>query len=282
MRKDMRTLVDVYLEDLKGCSDLISREDEHELATLARRGDMAARDAMVKANLRYVVSVAKQFQGRGMALEDLIGAGNRGLLMAAERFDPGCGVKFITYAVWWIRSAMQHAYATEARLVRLPLNQMNRVLGLRRAAERREQAEHRNVGLAAAAEGRSDLSEQEVALLEMAESWPMSLNAPVSAEDEREAVEYLADDGVDLAAKLDRERLCDCLCACLRELSGREQQILARYYGLDGGDPGTLEEIGALLGLTRERIRQLKDRALDQLRKAATMRQLVDLEAEVA
>jgi RNA polymerase primary sigma factor len=254
-----------YLDEI-GKYSLIGRGEEAELGRRIRAGDHDALDRLVCANLRFVVSVAKRYQHMGLSLPDLINEGNLGLIHAAERFDQTRSTKFITYAVWWIRQAILRALADDAHLVRLPSGRA----GTARRLGRRADALHQELGrVATPKELAADMgvNEQEVANTMLVARGYMSLDAPLGADSETEMIEYIADDLSDAPHDETTERaLGTSVHDALTHLSDRESMVLRLYFGLDGIDPMTLEAIGAILGITRERVRQIKTKALSRLR----------------
>jgi RNA polymerase primary sigma factor len=251
---------------------LLSREEEVDLATRAQAGDQAALDKLVVSNLRYVVSVARRYLGYGLALPDLINEGNLGLIQAAKRFDPSRGVKFITYAVWWIRQAITHALAQQGGVVALPVRQLDKlrkVLEMYRRHVQQTGAEPNSDELAA----ELDLPTSEVETI-LHVYRHLSLDAPIAEEGETSFLDTLrsetlpSGEEVYLQNTLSRE-----IQELLDQLPERDQQVLRLRFGMDD-DPKTLEEIGEMLGVTRERVRQIEKRAKDQLRVKARMRAL--------
>jgi RNA polymerase primary sigma factor len=269
-RPDSLTL---YLKEI-GRYPLLRREQEAELATRIRAGDQDALDTLVRSNLRFVVSVAKKYQHQGVALADLINEGSLGLIEAAKRFDETRGIKFISYAVWWIRQAILQALAEQSRIVRVPLSQAGTLhrIGKRANALRHElgrEATHAEI-----AEG-MDLPVQEVAkILGVTQSY-LSLDTPVGSGDGGRLVEYIPDEET---AAPDEEigdaSVSDAVARSLGALREREARVLRLYFGLDGEEAMTLEEIGALFGITRERVRQIKEKALGRLRRRDGVRSL--------
>ena len=251
---------------------LLSREEEVELATRARAGDQEAIEKLIVSNLRYVVSVARRYLGYGLALTDLINEGNMGLIEAAKRFDPTRGVKFITYAVWWIRQAITHAVAEQGGVVALPVRQLDKlrkVLVRYRRYVQQTGVEPSSDELAE----ELDLPPKEVeAILNVYRH--LSLDAPIGDEGETSFLDFLHSEALPsgeeayLKSTLTKE-----IQELLGELPAREQEVLRQRFGLDG-DPKTLEEIGAGLGLTRERVRQIEARAKERLRVKARARAL--------
>jgi RNA polymerase primary sigma factor len=246
---------------------LLSRDDEQVLAQRIRAGDHEALDALVRANLRFVVMVAKRYRDQGLALEDLINEGNLGLLRAAERFDETKGVKFISYAVWWIRQAIQAAIARHGRPVRVPLNRTADLNRLGRATTLLTEQLGR-VPTTEELVKATGLTRDAVRALSALHIEAMRLDHPAREADERGRMERfvpLAQEGTD-ATTMANSRTSD-LDAALAALPARDAKVLRLYFGLDDGKTRTLEEIGRMMGVTRERIRQLRDRALRQLRE---------------
>lgn len=253
--------LDQYLFDISRYP-LIDREEE---VRLAQDGSPESLEKLVRSNLRFVVSVAKKYQNRGVPLPDLINEGNVGLIRAADRFDPTKGVKFISYAVWWIRQAILQALAEQSRVVRVPMNRAGALHRVGKYASNFVQERGREPTAAEIAR-ELDLSSSEVeATLSVALSH-RSLDAPVGTGDDSPLAEYLPDD---VASPPDddayEEALRDTLCNALSTLTAREAKVVRLYFGLDGQEPMTLNEIGELLGLTRERVRQIKEKALERL-----------------
>jgi RNA polymerase primary sigma factor len=251
---------------------LLSREQEVEVATRAQAGDQGALDKLIVSNLRYVVSVARRYLGYGLSLADLINEGNVGLIQAARRFDPARGVKFITYAVWWIRQAITHAVAAQGGVIALPVKQLDKLRkvleGYRRYTQRIG-AEPSPEELAA----ELDLPPNEVeTILHVYRHF--SLDTPIGEEGETSFVDVLPSTAVPsgeeayIGATLTQE-----IQELLGQLPPREQQVLRLRFGLDG-EPKTLEEVGAMLGVSRERVRQIEKQAKDRLRQRAKMRAL--------
>jgi len=259
--------LDQYLREI-GAFALIDRVEEARLARGVRQGNPDALDKLVRSNLRFVVSVAKRYQDLGVPLLDLISEGNVGLIRAARRFDGARDVKFISYAVWWIRQAILQALAEQGRVVRIPLNRASEVrrVSRTRARLRQELGRGPTVREMAAALGVTD-EEVESTLL-MTQSC-LSLESPTSATDDGRLMDYLPspDAGTDRAAL--RGALDETINRSLATLQPREAKVLRLYYGLDGQAKMTLERIGAHMGVTRERVRQIKEKALLRLRHAS-------------
>lgn len=256
--------LDKYLQEI-GRVDLISPEEEVVLARRIKTGDSASLEKLVKANLRFVVSVAKQYQNQGMSLPDLINEGNLGLMKAAQRFDETRGFKFISYAVWWIRQAILQALAEQARIVRLPVNKIGSINRINKAFARLEQEFER------------EPSSQEIAdMLEMipedvkeslkTNGRTVSMDAPISSEEENTMYDLMQNPDTPSPDKnLINESLAYEIERALSTLSPRESVVLKLYFGLGMKHPLTLEEIGEKLSLTRERVRQIKEKAIKRI-----------------
>ena len=267
--------VDQYLREV-GRYSLLTNEEEYALGLRARDGDDDAVVELVSRNLRFVISVAKKFQNRGLPLSDLIGEGNVGLLTAARKFDPEQGVRFISYAVWWIRQAILSAVARAARIVRVPTNRAAELTKVNRAADGLRQKLLREPSL-------REISEASGVPLDVVRAAgghgmrDVSLDSPVNSEGEqtlldRYGMEEDSDSEDDTTTSLLRDRLAEALDL----LPQRSARILRLHFGLEGGREHTLEEIGAVLGVTRERVRQLRDRAFRRLREGELARSLGD------
>jgi len=256
-----------YFDDI-GRYRLLSRWEERDLGRRIRKGDRDALDALVCANLRFVVSIAKTFQGGGVPLMDLVSAGNLGLLRAARTFDETKGVKFISYAVWWVRRAILQALAAQSRIVRLPFNQTAKLRRVARRANVLLQELGREPTHGEIADGMAT-SEEEVATAMSISQAALSFDAPLTPGGDNNLLDYLPDTR---NLPPDEEALEKALTQSIEEalsrLNGRESRILRLYFGFDAEDPMTLEQIGSLLGITRERVRQVRDRALRRLRKS--------------
>ncbi len=257
-----------YLTDIARI-DLISAEREGELAVLIREGDNSALEELTQANLRFVVSVAKQYQNQGLSLPDLINEGNVGLMKAAKRFDETRGFKFISYAVWWIRQAILAAIVEYSRLVRLPLNKVNSYNKVNEAFMKFVQQNEREP----THEELADILEikvKEIATLLRGGNRHISFDAPVGSEEGASTMLDLMplNDGDSPDLELMEQSLSDEIRAGLSSLSPREVEVLSSYYGLNGKDAHTLDEIGELYGLSRERVRQIRERAIRRLRRS--------------
>ncbi len=253
-----------YLQEISK-EELISAEEEIELAQRIRQGDQNALDRLVKANLRFVVSVAKQYQNQGMSLTDLINEGNMGLLKAAQKFDETRGFKFISYAVWWIRQSILQALAEQSRIVRLPLNQVGAVNKINRAANRFEQ-EHERKPSTLELSYDTDLPVDKIDEAMAANTRHVSVDAPFSESDDSSLLDLLTNDDIpDTDSSLVDESLKTEVSQALMTLSERERNIVKAFFGI-GQPEMTLDEIGMKFGLTRERVRQIKEKALRHLR----------------
>jgi RNA polymerase primary sigma factor len=275
MRKDARDegSLDLYLKEISAYP-LLTRQDEVRLAQQIRQGNEEALEALVRANLRFVVSVARKYQHQGVPLSDLINEGNLGLIRAAHRFDETRGIKFISYAVWWIRQAILQALAEQGRIVRIPLNRAGTLhrIGKHRANLLQELGREPTVDeVARDLELRHDEVEQTLSLARA----HLSLEAPLAPGHDGRLMDLLPDHA---AAATDSETYNQALSQTIEEalatISEREARILRLYFGIDGEEPRTLEEIGAMLGITRERVRQIKERALARMRHASRARLL--------
>jgi len=257
--------IDIYLDEL-GRYPMLDGEQEDSVARRARKGEQAALDALVRANLRFVVSVAKRYQNRGLSFADLIQEGNVGLVTAAEKFDPDQGVKFISYAVWWIRQAILAALARQSRSVRLPLNRATELGRVLRAREQLRQDLRREPSAGEIGEV-ADLDPSTVEMLQALNMADVRLDAPVGDSEDNQLQDRFLLDDTDLEVELEDAMLGELLDRALRLLRPRDARVLRLYYGLQGEREHTLEEIGQVLGVTRERVRQLRDRALRELRQ---------------
>ena len=254
-----------YLQEI-GHEELLSPEEEVELAQRIHKGDRDALERLTKANLRFVVSVAKQYQNQGLSLADLINEGNVGLIKAAEKFDETRGFKFISYAVWWIRQSIMQAIAEQSRLVKLPLNQVNSVNKINKMLSKFEQENERRPSIDEIAEN-IDLDEEKIAEAIRNASRHVSMDAPFSNGDENSLLDVMPNADAPLADNLvEMESLRDEIAAALKTLNERERKVLEAFYGI-GQPEMTLDEIGRSMGLTRERVRQIRQKAIRQLRK---------------
>lgn len=256
--------LDKYLQEI-GHEELLTTDQEVELAQRIRKGDKRALERLTKANLRFVVSVAKQYQNQGLSLPDLINEGNVGLIKAAEKFDETRGFKFISYAVWWIRQSILQAIAEQSRLVRLPLNQVGSVNKIARELNKFEQEHERKPSVDEIAE-RVDLPEDKIADAMKANSRHVSMDAPIADGEDSSMIDFLAGDSSNTDRELAIESLKAEVSRILKLLTDKEQKVLRAFFGIDGSPEMTLDEIGEKYNLTRERVRQIKEKALRRLR----------------
>jgi RNA polymerase primary sigma factor len=256
--------LDKYLQEI-GRVELITPEEEVNLARKIRSGDNDALRKLVKANLRFVVSVAKQYQNQGISLPDLINEGNLGLMKAAQRFDETRGFKFISYAVWWIRQAILQALAEQARIVRLPVNKIGSINRINRAFSKLEQEFEREPSSQEIAD-MLEMIPEEVKETMKTNGRTVSMDAPISAEEDNNMYDVLQSSDVASPDKnLINESLAYEIERALSTLSPRECKVLKLYFGLGMKHPYTLEEIGERLNLTRERVRQIKEKAIKRI-----------------
>jgi RNA polymerase primary sigma factor len=273
-----RDILDQYLYEVSKTA-LLTSQQEIAIAKRVRAGDDEAMQELVKRNLRFVISVAKKYQNRGLALTDLIGEGNVGLLTAARKFDPEQGVKFISYAVWWIRQAILASLARQGRTVRVPLNRTADLSRIVRTAENLRQELRREPTPEEIAQS-TGLSVDVVQSLAALNTSDVRLDAPLDPEGDRSLIErFIADEQGDPEAQAMDKFLSEEIENALRTLPPRDAKVLRLYFGLDGGREHTLEEIGGMLGVTRERVRQLRDRALKRLREGEVGRALASFAA---
>ncbi|MDA1029462.1 MAG: RNA polymerase sigma factor RpoD/SigA [Bacteroidetes bacterium] len=259
-------MLDQYLQEI-GQIQLLTPQEEVTLAQAIKSGDQNALHRLTRANLRFVVSVAKKYQGQGLTLADLINEGNYGLIKAAQRFDETRGFKFISYAVWWIRQAILQALAEQSRVVRLPLNRIGTISKIRKTSARLAQTHERQPNIEElAVELEVDVEKVREALQHTGRH--LSMDAPFNEDDDNSLLDVLPDDDdvkpddslMDESLKIDIER-------ALNLLHPREAEITRLYFGIGREHPLTLEEIGQRFGLTRERVRQIKEKALRKLRQ---------------
>lgn len=265
--------IEKYLEEIGGYSPL-SPDEEILLARRIKRGDDIALDKLVKANLRFVISVAKEYQGQGLPLQDLISEGNLGLIKAAQRFDETRGFKFISYAVWWIRQSILQALAEQSRVVRLPLNRVGAINKVGRALEQLEKSYGREPSMTEIAD-KMEMSTFEVADVLKTSARHLSLDEPFKEEDGNSLLDVIESDRYEPPDNtLMKESLRVEIEKILSTLKPREAEIIRLYFGLDGDRPLTLEEIGEHFKLTRERVRQIKEKALRRLRHRSRLEPL--------
>ena len=259
--------LDKYLQEI-GKEDLITVEEEVELAQRIRKGDQKALEKLTRANLRFVVSVAKQYQNQGLSLPDLINEGNLGLIKAAEKFDETRGFKFISYAVWWIRQSILQALAEHSRIVRLPLNQVGSLNKINKAFSRFEQENERRPSPEELADS-LDLPAEKVADTLRVSGRHISVDAPFVEGEDNSLLDVLVNDDSPIADRtLINESLSTEVERALSTLTERERDIIKLFFGINTQEM-TLEEIGEKFGLTRERVRQIKEKAIRRLRHSS-------------
>ena len=259
--------LDKYLQEI-GKEDLITVEEEVELAQRIRKGDQRALEKLTRANLRFVVSVAKQYQNQGLSLPDLINEGNLGLIKAAEKFDETRGFKFISYAVWWIRQSILQALAEQSRIVRFPLNQVGSLNKINKAFSRFEQENERRPSPEELADT-LDLPAEKVADTLRVSGRHISVDAPFVEGEDNSLLDVLVNDDSPVADRtLINESLSTEVERALSTLTERERDIIKLFFGINTQEM-TLEEIGEKFGLTRERVRQIKEKAIRRLRHSS-------------
>ena len=265
--------LDKYLQDI-GREELITADEEVELARRIKAGDQLALEKLTKANLRFVVSVAKQYQNQGLSLPDLINEGNLGLIKAAQRFDETRGFKFISYAVWWIRQSILQALAEQSRLVRLPLNQVGSLNKIKKASSRLEQVYERLPSVDEIAET-LEVPEHKIDKAMKITTRYISVDAPLSQDEDLKFLDvFVTDDNPRTDGQLLRESLNREIQRSLSTLTEKERDVINYYYGIGMNHGLTLEEIGAKFNLTRERVRQIKEKAIRRLKHTSRSRLL--------
>jgi RNA polymerase primary sigma factor len=273
-----RDILDQYLYEVSK-TPLLTVQQEIAIARKVQTGDQDAMQELVQRNLRFVISVAKKYQNRGLPLTDLIGEGNVGLLTAARKFDPDQGVKFISYAVWWIRQAILASLARQGRVVRIPLNRTADLSRVIRSAENLRQDLRREPTPEEIAKA-TGLSLEVVQALTALNTADVRLDAPIDPGGDRAMIDrFIADEESNPEIRAMEKFLSEEVEEALRTLAPRDAKVLRLYFGLDGGREHTLEEIGGMLGVTRERVRQLRDRALKRLRDGEVGRALASFAA---
>ena len=258
--------LDSYLSDIAK-EELLTAEEEVELAQRIKAGDQIALDKLVRSNLRFVVSVAKQYQNQGLSLQDLINEGNVGLVKAAQRFDETRGFKFISYAVWWIRQSILQAVAEQARIIRLPMNQVGAMAKVKKASALLEQKYQRRPTIKEIADS-VDMAEDKVEQLLNLNTRAMSTDAPIDEQDDDANFLdiFVQEDQTQTDAAVEQESASKAISHSLDMLSDKERTILCMYFGLGTPREYSLEEIAMKLDISRERTRQIRDRALKRLR----------------
>ncbi|MEO8819866.1 MAG: RNA polymerase sigma factor RpoD/SigA [Ginsengibacter sp.] len=254
-----------YLQEI-GRVEMISTEEEARLARLIKVGDQKALDKLTKANLRFVVSVAKQYQNQGLSLPDLINEGNLGLIKAAQKFDETRGFKFISYGVWWIRQSIMQAIAEQARIVRLPVNKVGLTKRISQAYSRLEQEFERPPSTDELATY-LDVDAEEITATMNVASRHVSMDSPLSEGEENTLIDVLANGNADSADKkvIYKESLGTEIQRSLSQLTPRQKEVICYFYGIGVDEPVSLEDLGIRYGLTRERMRQIKDKAIKKL-----------------
>ena len=262
------TSLDKYLQEI-GRLEMISPEEEVKLAQRIKQGDQEALERLTNANLRFVVSVSKQYQNQGMSLPDLINEGNLGLIKAAQRFDETRGFKFISYAVWWIRQSILQALAEQSRIVRLPLNKIGSLNKINKTYARLEQELERTPNPEEVAR-ELEISDNEVRESLRHSGKHLSMDAPLSTDEDNNMYDYMrSEDEATPEAELMYESLQKEINRAIDTLTDKEGDILKMFFGLDGYPQMTLDEIGIEFDLTRERVRQIKEKAIRRLQKTS-------------
>jgi RNA polymerase primary sigma factor len=263
---DGDTAYQLYLKEI-GQTPLLTIQQENELAARIKKGDKAAREQMIKANLRLVVKIARDYEGYGVPLLDLISEGNIGLMKGVERFDPSKGAKLSTYSAWWIKQAIKRALANQGKTIRLPVHVVDKLFHIRRAEARLQEAFGREATDDEIAE-ELDTTPEKIRELRTASQRPASLEAPLGYDSDNRVADVVADENAeDPYRELEDKANTGMLREVMKDLDPREVTILRYRFGLDGDDEKTLEEVGRKFGLTRERIRQIQEIALKKLRK---------------
>src|SRR5689334_8176998 len=273
--------IKIYLREI-GKTALLTPEQEIELAARIKKGSKLARDHMIKANLRLVVKIAQDYANYGLPLLDLISEGNIGLMKAVERFDPNKGGKLSTYAAWWIKQSIKRALANQSKTIRLPVHMVDKISKMRRVA----MAMSEELGREPTDDELSEeigIDRGKLSQLKTASMRPASLDAPISDDDSTEFGEIVGDENAQTPFELLRDKnLRNEVGGLLDVLDDREKKIIFQRFGLDGGKPKTLEEVGKKFGVTRERIRQLQNIALSKLRRALSKKEKpIDVELPV-
>jgi RNA polymerase primary sigma factor len=272
MADDSETSIKTYLREIRQTS-LLTPQEEIELAARIKKGDQKARAWMIKANLRLVVKIARDYSNLGLPLLDLISEGNVGLMKAVERFDPAKGGRLSTYGAWWIKQSIKRAMANQSKTIRLPVHLIDKIYKLNRAAHKMSE----ELGREPTDEELSEeigISRTKLSQLKTVSIRPASLDAPISDDDSTEFGEIVGDEDARTPFELFREKnMRDELSELLEGLGDRERKIIFERFGLDGDKPKTLEELGKKFGVTRERIRQLQNIALAKLRRALAKRE---------
>ena len=276
LASDTERTLRFYFSDI-AASEPLSREEEVRLSARIKKGDIAARDQLVQANLNFVIHIAKKYQRAGLPFADLISAGNLGLLTAARHFDGSKGFKFISYAVWWVRQSIHEAINTHNRTVRIPTNKLHLLRDINTASKRLGQELAREPAVEELSE-ELDISAQEIRDALCSTQMVRSLDEPLSQDDERDLLGLLADTVQTLPdAEVLQTSKKEHIGRLLEHLDARERRVIRLSYGLDGDKSFTLEYIGRQLGITRERVRQIQKKAFNKLRRALTTQESLEL-----
>src|SRR6516164_4032086 len=272
MADDSETSIKIYLQEISG-TPLLTVQEEIGLAARIKKGDQKARAWMINANLRLVVKIAQDYSKLGLPLLDLISEGNIGLIKAVERFDPGKGGKLSTYSAWWIKQSIKRALANQSKTIRLPVHLVDKIWKMRRVSLQMSEELGREPTDEEFAE-EIGISSAKLSQLKRVSIRPASLDAPIGDDDSTEFGEIVGDEDARTPFELFRDKnMRDELSELLKVLDDREREIIFKRFGLDGGKPETLEEVGKKFGVTRERIRQLQNIALAKLRRALVKRE---------
>lgn len=271
------TSLSLYLKEIEKIP-LLDRDEEYRLAVMAKKGDSYARNRLVEANLRFVVSIAKQYQNRGLPLSDLISEGNIGLLTAMDKFEPEKGYHFISYAVWWIRQSILKAIGEKSRMIRLPMNRSADLVQILQAKTNLEENGYNDASIEDIAAECGMTKEQVLEVMQMSRE-VSSLDAPVGAEDDSSFGDFIESDLQKPDEVVMDEALKESVKKILDTLPERERGIIALRFGLEGKKPMSLKEVGELYNLTKERIRQIEKKVLGQLAQDGTVQ---DLKAYIA
>ena len=262
-----------YLAEISK-EEMVSLEEEVELAQRIKKGDKKALERLTRGNLRFVVSVAKQYQNQGLSLADLINEGNLGLLKAAERFDETRAFKFISYAAWWIRQSILQAISEQSRIVRLPQNQVGSMSKINRVLNKFEQENERRPSIEELSE-HTDLPEEKIDEALSANTRHISVDAPFADNEDNSLLDVLVnEDAPSVDSTLEEESLKTEIRQALKILNDRERKVIEAFFGINNGHEMTLEEIGVKYGLTRERVRQIKEKAIKRLRECTKNKML--------
>ena len=273
-RREAHDALSIYLQEIESIP-VLSSPEEHDIAVRAKQGSEAALEKLVRHNLRFVVSIARQFRRPGTQLEDLINEGNFGLVQAARRFDPDRNCRLVTYARWWIRQSIFNYLTDRSRLVRIPSDKVYDMIRLVRCKDSLLQQLGRTPQVSELADAMLLRTDQVQVLQELPVSG-CSLNEPSDTDDSTFELDTLADESESSEDAMATHECSEHLHEALSELDSRERDVLLRYYGFDGQDPETLQAIGQDWGITRERVRQLRERALGKIRRSSYSEQLYD------